>query len=304
MDKGRALTPVKTADKIRGIRGRSSDDRMRPSGREISHMHQVPSDTAALFEDPAAWQAYEGNRYLEERTRIVLSMLPKEARTAADVGCGNGILVHALDGADRKAIGIDPSRTALRAFDLPRACARGEKLPLRARAVDLVACLEVLEHLTDEGVRACAAELMRISRRWILVGVPEREDPMRNALRCPRCGTIFNRSHHLQSFDVTRLIGLFPGFEATDLRRGGQPVRPYPAPLLRIRHRLAHRFFKGPGETHGLCPKCGNRDFPPFRPNLLSITLDGFNRLISRRRPYWILVLLERHLDGSIGGTP
>lgn len=270
----------------------------------IPLMHPDPkrADTAALFEDPASWRFYKSNPYLEERTRIVRSMIPAETKSVVDIGCGNGILVRAIALDGRRAIGVDPSLTALRSFDLARACARGESLPLRDGAADCAACLEVLEHLPDEGVRACAGELARVARRWVLVAVPEREDPRRNALRCPRCGTVFNRSHHLQTFDRARLAGLFPGFDVRDVRRGGQPVRAYPALLLWLRHRAARRFYKGPGETHGLCPQCDNRDFPAFRPNFLSILLDGVNRLISRRRPYWILMLLERHTDGSIGG--
>ena len=80
-------------------------------------------------------------------------------------------------------------------------------------------------------------------------------------------------------------------------------MRDYPRPLLWVRHRIARRFYKGPGETRGLCPACGNREFPPYRPSLLSILVDGMNRLLSRRRPYWILMLLERRPGGSIGGT-
>jgi hypothetical protein len=143
--------------------------------------------------------------------------------------------------------------------------------------------------------------LARVTRRWILVATPDAEDPLRNALRCPLCGTVFNRSHHLQNFDALRLAALFPDFEVRDIRRGGQPVRDYPRSLLRLRHGVARRFYKGPGETRGLCPSCGNREFPAFRPNVLSVLLDGVNRLISRRRPYWVLLLLEKQSGGSIG---
>jgi len=264
-------------------------------------MRSDPSDSAALFEDAASWQAYESNPYIEERTRIVRSMLPAGAQTFLDVGCGNGILVRALSG-ERAGIGVDPSLTALRAFEHPRACARGERLPFRKAAVDLVICLEVLEHLTTEGLLACASELSRTTRRWLLVATPEDENPLRNALRCPICGTVFNRSHHMQRFDRDRLVRLFPGFELRLLRRGGQPVRAYRAWLLWLRHHLARRYYRGPGETHGLCPRCGNREFPRFRSNLRSVLLDAMNRILSPRRPYWILLLLERRSGGSIGG--
>jgi SAM-dependent methyltransferase len=264
-------------------------------------MRSGPGDTAALFEDAASWQSYEANPYIEQRSRIVRAMIPEGVATVADVGCGNGVLIRSLADTTR-AVGIDPSLTALRAFDLPRACGRGEALPLRTGSVDLVTCLEVLEHLPDDALRLCSAELARVTGRWLLVATPDREDPLRNAIRCPCCGTIFNRSHHLQRFDAERLASLFPGFDIRESRTGGQPVRGYPRSLLWLRHRIARRFYKGPGETRGLCPSCGNREFPAFRPNLPSVLLDGLNRLASRRRPYWVLLLLERRSGGSIGG--
>lgn len=250
-------------------------------------------DTVALFEEEASWDQYEGNRFIEERTRIVRSMLPPGLRSLVDVGCGNGALVRSVRDVV-PAIGLDPSRSALARFDGPRICGLGQKLPLRTASVDLICALEVLEHLDGDSLALCCGELSRASKRWILVATPDSENPRRNSLRCPQCGLLFNRSHHLQSFDSQRLQSLFPGFEPAAIRRGGQPVRAYPAPLLWLRHKVARRYYKGPGETRSLCPRCGNREFPAFRPNLLSVLLDGLNRLLSRRRPYWVLLLLER----------
>ncbi|MBM3287386.1 MAG: class I SAM-dependent methyltransferase [Candidatus Eisenbacteria bacterium] len=259
-------------------------------------------DTVALFEEAASWDAFGDNPYLEERNRIVLSMLPQAAQSVVDVGCGNGVLLRAL-ALSRSVVGLDPSRRALAAFEGPRVCALGERLPLRSGSVDVACALEVLEHLDGASVLACCAELSRVARRWILIGTPDRENPLRNALRCPRCGEIFNRSHHLQSFDESRIASLFPEFAPLSVKNGGQRVRGYLRPLLWLRHRLAGRFYSGPGETRGLCPACGNREFPRFRHNLPSLMLDGVNRLLSPRRPYWVLVLLERRQDGRIGGA-
>lgn len=254
---------------------------------------KTPGDSVVLFEEDGLWDRFAGNPHLEERTRIVKEMLPPDAGTVLDVGCGNGLLVEAVS-ASRFVLGIDPSLRGLRLFERPRICGVGERLPLRNHSFDLICCLEVLEHLDRERLGACAREIDRVARRWVLVATPDREDPRRNSIRCPQCGLLFNRSHHLQSFDEERLRGLFPDFTVVGKRFGGQPVRPYPGWLLWARHHLARRYYKGPRETEGICPRCSNRDFPPFRPNLLSVLLDGTNRLISRRRPYWILLLLER----------
>ncbi len=259
------------------------------------------NDPAELFRDPSLWEAFERNPYLAERSRIVAEMLPPEVDGFLDIGCGDGDLIRAL-AARCPGIGVDPALTALGRFQGMRICARGESLPLRDACSKLVVCLEVLEHLSDESLRACARELARVADRWLLVATPHREDPMRNALRCPRCGLVFNRSHHLQTFDRDRLLSCFPGFELREERFGGQPVRAYRRPLLWMRHRWARRYFKGPGETRGLCPRCGNLEFPRFRPNPGSTLLDGANRLLSPRRPYWIFLLLEKRSGGSIGG--
>jgi SAM-dependent methyltransferase len=256
-------------------------------------LRHTKRDTVALFEEDASWDSYEGNPFIEERTRIVLAMLPPGIRSLVDVGCGNGNLICAAR-ATVPAIGLDPSHRALSRFEGARICALGQELPLRTASIDLLCALEVLEHLDDETLRGCCAELSRVTQRWILLATPDREDPRRNSIRCPRCGLLFNRSHHLQSFDQERLLRLFPGFACADARHGGRPVRAYPSPLLWLRHRVARRYYKGPGETRSLCPGCGNREFAPFRPNLLSLFLDGMNRILSRRRPYWVLLLLER----------
>lgn len=247
----------------------------------------------ALFRDPSLWCAPAGDPHMEERAGIVRTLLPVEAKTVIDVGCGNGILERRL-APETLAIGLDPAVEALRAFDLPRVCGRGEALPFRSSSADAVLCLEVLEHLQDVAAAQTAREIARVTRRWILVATPDREDPKKNSLRCPRCELVFNRSHHLRSYDAAALARLFPEFEVRTVRRGGQGVRPYPRPLLWLRHNVARRYYKGPGETHGLCPGCGNRAFPRHTPTLLSVALDGLNRLISPRRPYWVFVFLER----------
>jgi SAM-dependent methyltransferase len=272
----------------------SSEDH--PSPKSGDH------DSTALFDEPGLWSRFAQNPHLEERTRIVGEMIPPDARTLLDVGCGTGDLLESL--RDRlTGVGIDPSLLALRSCREPRACALGEALPIRSASVDLVVCLEVLEHLPDAGVRACAAELDRVASRWLLVATPDGENPARNSLHCPQCGGAFNRSHHLQSFDAERFRRLFDGFEPRLVRRGGQAVRGYPAGLLWMRHRIARKYFKGPGETSGLCPHCGNREFPAFRHNLLSFLLDGINRIVSPRRPYWVFMLLERRQAGRIGAA-
>ncbi|MCA9754208.1 MAG: methyltransferase domain-containing protein [Candidatus Eisenbacteria bacterium] len=257
-----------------------------------------PGDAGALaalrFHAPEAYDHYGSNTYLQERNRILLEVLPETARTVLDVGCGPGIVGHAIASTGRTVVSTDLSRAALEARPPLPYLASATHLPHRDRSFDLVLSLEMLEHIPDEVLRPIANEMARIAGEWLLVGVPHRENLARNFLLCPRCGLRFNRTGHVQSFDRDRLAGLFPDFRLEWSHICGPPVRDYPDTLLHLRHDIAHRFSEMASRGGNVCPRCHETEFAPFRHNLLSFALDGINKVISKRRPYWILELLRR----------
>lgn len=245
------------------------------------------------FLDPEAYAGYRDNPDLEERNGILLRMLPEDARTVLDVGCGPGVAGRALAGSGRTVFSLDASRAALGDGPPRPVCGSATDLPFPDRSFDAVVSLEMLEHLPAATLYPVAREMERTARRWILLGVPDRENLLRNQLRCPACGHRFHRSGHLNRFDRRGIAALFPRGRLVATRICGPPVRDYPRPLLRLRHGLARRFSEMSGAPGDRCPRCGETRFPRFRHNLLSFGLDGLNRLLSRRRPYWLLALLE-----------
>lgn len=116
------------------------------------------------------------------RRRILQTFLegldpPLPARPAVlDVGCGTGANAAVLAAGGRPVVGVDPSPSAHRLRrragrpDGVRAAA--EALPFADATFDLVAALDVLEHLDDD--RAAAAELRRVARPGgvVLIFVP------------------------------------------------------------------------------------------------------------------------------------
>jgi 2-polyprenyl-3-methyl-5-hydroxy-6-metoxy-1,4-benzoquinol methylase len=119
-------------------------------------------------------------RGLVERTPFAL---------AADVGCGEGVLLGRLSSvwAERPVVAVDIDLQELRLARanapvvLP-AVASAYALPFRPASFDLVLCSEVLEHL--ERPAAALDELWRIGRAAVVLSVPN--EPIWRALNLAR----------------------------------------------------------------------------------------------------------------------
>lgn len=247
----------------------------------------------SLYEVAENWDRFTLTPAMEQKARLLRELIPAGTGRLLDLACGNGLLTHAL--AEGHAIvGLDWSLAALASVRVPRICASAAALPLRPGTFDLVLCSELLEHLDDADLTAAVTEMTRLAPRHLLLSVPDGEDPQMNALRCPRCGRVFNASYHRRGFTADSLAALFPAYRPVAQRTGGPGVRRYPAGLLRLRQALGQRWFQVPPTRTAICPGCGNRDFPRTRHNPISLLCDGLNRLISPRHPYWLYLLLER----------
>jgi SAM-dependent methyltransferase len=247
----------------------------------------------AFYEIPENWENFTLTEVIREKIGMLRSMIPPDVATILDLGCGNGLITNALADGYR-VVGLDWSLSALSLVRVPRICARAGALPVRPRCVDLLLCSELLEHLLEDEFQRAIGEILRLGPRYLLLTVPNEENLMRNALRCPECGMVFNASHHQRSFDLERLTSLFPAYELQRWEVHGPPVRAYPNWLLRIRQRVGGRWFQVPEGRTVQCPRCGSTRFPKKRYNPVSLCCDALNRLVSRRRPYWLFALLVR----------
>ncbi len=108
-----------------------------------------------------------------------------------DVGCGEGVLAlrFAERLGDRRVVGIDLDDPKLRRSwdrhsrsNLEYRTGDAASLPFADREFDLVAAIELLEHVPDFG--AVLAEMVRVARRHLLVSVPR--EPLWRALNIAR----------------------------------------------------------------------------------------------------------------------
>lgn len=100
----------------------------------------------------------------ERRQRHIFeSNRERMAGTVVDVGCDRAALRPLVPG---RYVGLDRFGDPDVKVDL----LSGQPLPLRDRSADFVVCTDVLEHLYDPHLYC--DELFRVSREWVLVGLP------------------------------------------------------------------------------------------------------------------------------------
>lgn len=198
-----------------------------------------------------------------DRARLpkTISMIPADVQEILEVGCGNGRLTNKITGRYR-VIGVDLSETALRFVSGRRVVGSADALPLKPGSVDLVVCADLLEHLPDQALTRSVSEIKRVSRKYLLVGVPFREPVQYGYAKCDACGHVFNGFLHLRRFTRATLDRLFRDCAALDAAYVGGARKYRNRLLLLIQQRLGNTYWGvGGGEV---CPACGHS--PCVRP--------------------------------------
>jgi hypothetical protein len=164
---------------------------------------------------------YEAERFwlkgvLENREntlRIIetTNLIPDDVNTLADIGCGNGVFGNYLLKAkpNLDVLCVDRSETALKYVNTKKLLGDILSIPLEENSYDLVSCLQVLEHIPSAFYEKSLSELARISKKYILIGVPFKEDIRMNDTICPSCGSKFNADLHLRRYSETDIQNLF-----------------------------------------------------------------------------------------------
>jgi SAM-dependent methyltransferase len=91
-------------------------------------------------------------------------------------------------------------------------CVQGNitKLDIEDNTFDLVFCAEVLEHIPPHLLDKATSELIRVSKEFLLIGVPYKQDIRVGRTTCYSCGRKNPPWGHVNSFDEIRLKRLFP----------------------------------------------------------------------------------------------
>lgn len=236
---------------------------------------------------------------LEKKTETILKMIPDDVHKIIDIGCGNGLITNVLS-KKYEVVGADRSAKALESVTCSKINCSCDQIPSENQSFDLVFSSELLEHLETPVLEKTVKEFVRLSKKYLLISTPFAENLEKSFIQCPHCRYIFNRASHLQKFDLDKISELFPDFSVIDWKTEGALMRQYKGWLLKLKHRFSPAASWIPAYwTKGfiretICPKCEKHFAYPYKFHLVSFICDSINTVLSQKKPFWIIVLLEK----------
>ncbi len=139
-----------------------------PQWSNLSHLftqQDMQRNDCSIYETHGAEWWRGSQRFLRTlqslvppRMRFFSQFVDWQGKTVLDLGCGGGFMSEELARRGATVIGVDPAAAALQAArehaqqskqSIDYRHGAGESLPLEAASVDLVVCVDVLEHVTD-----------------------------------------------------------------------------------------------------------------------------------------------------------
>jgi SAM-dependent methyltransferase len=239
------------------------------------------------------------DKHIAEKAKLFLSVIPADVKTILDVGCGNGAITNFL-ASHFEVTGVDRSAEALKFVKTSKIQCSCDDMPFRANSFDLVLSSEMLEHLEDKIYSNTINEIRRVSKKYILISVPDQENLERDMICCPYCGFTYNKNYHLRSIGKNDLVRVMTGYKLKRFMNGGSGVRSSFGWLTRLKHQFAPTdswiptYWTKKRSRQTLCPSCNTGFEIPFRQHPVSFIYDVITFVFSKPRPYWLIAFFEK----------
>ena len=252
---------------------------------------------SGYYEQGVLWGGELSERE-QSRVSSTMKLIPKGVNSLLDIGCGDGRLTNKLAEVYPRVTGLDISEKALQYVRTEKTKASVEILPFENGSFDLVLSTELIEHLPHCIYQKAVAEMKRVARNWILIGVPWKEQLSIAQGWCIRCRVKFHVNYHYRNFNVTRLRTVFaPEFAIVTYQHAGASKTYYAPWLLWIKRHFGGIWTRTP---MAICPRCRTHIYSGgfFERNAVSKFCDEWNERTKGRKtlPMSHVVALYRRI--------
>lgn len=245
-------------------------------------------------------QAYRGSNAERARAASLLGMCPSRLKTVLDIGARDGFYSKIFAQRGLAVTALDLERPLIDEGSIT--CVSGDvtALAFPDKSFDLVFCAEVLEHIPPNLLHQACREVARVAARYVVIGVPFREDTRLGGARCAACGKMNPPWGHVNTFDKKRLISLFNELRPVSVELVGATSQRTTS--------LAAWLMDLAGNPYGnylqeeSCIYCNSRLTAPTAERTplqraftrTAVVLDTIQRLVTGTHPNWIHICFER----------
>lgn len=244
--------------------------------------------------------AYRNEEIEKIRTNDLMALLPDDCRgSVLDIGARDGWFSSLLAKKFDQVTALDLEKPSI--IHPKIRCVKGDAtdLDFDSGKFDLVFCAEVLEHIPPEHLQKSCTELERVANRYILIGVPFKQDIRICRTKCYTCGKRNPPWGHVNSFDELKLKELFPHCDAKKISFVGEESKctnSFSVLLLDLAGNPDGPYYQGEP-----CIHCGAKLIEPPKLNILQkvATRVAFSMIDKQQRfhrshPKWIHILFEK----------
>jgi len=236
----------------------------------------------------------------QERISNLIDLILHKGDIALDAGTRDGFLAILLAEHFKTVIALDLQKPEINHQRILPIQGDVTNLGFQNNSFNLVLCAEVLEHIPAHLLSNACSELSRVTKEYLIIGVPYKQDLRAGQTTCSYCGKKNPPWGHINSFDEFRLKELFPEFTPVKINLLGSK---------QIYTNFVSAFLMDlSGNPYGtykqkeVCIHCGKELKRPLEIKLwqkilnkIAFSLRKIQQVFTKSNPYWIHILFKKN---------
>lgn len=243
------------------------------------------------------------NRESEKlRVSQLMSLIPHNRAKALDIGARDGFLSMQLAEYFDNVTAIDLIKPNIEHERIETKVGDITSLEFSDDSFDLVLCAEVLEHIPTKLISKACNELERVTKEYLIIGVPYNQDLRFGRTTCYSCNKTNPPWGHVNKFDLSTLEKLFPNMivEKSEYIGTSKSKTNFISTFLMD---LAGNPY-GTYNQEELCIHCGKKLTSPNPRNLIqkiftkiAVYINTIQKPFIIKQANWVHVLLKKTIN-------